>query len=117
MRTGNNLTAVQILEAAKVLITPPDRWTQCATARAANGRPVSPRSYRAYAFCASGALARVGGDTPERWKASEYLWLAAAERGAENPMRVNDGGDPLTAHATTLAMFDDATTMARAEEG
>ena len=51
-------TPRDILIEARNLIAPPERWTQRAYARNAQGTAVTPRSPRAVSFCATAALYR-----------------------------------------------------------
>jgi hypothetical protein len=113
------------LQCARALIEDPGRWTKRALARDANGRPVWPSTRSACAWCALGALLRVGaharGRRDVRLAASNQA-RAALARAAYSSMtppdvravgRFNDS--IVTDHSDVLALFDRAIEMLDAQ--
>lgn len=99
------MTALEILRAARALISKPERWTQGSNARnPRTKRRVSVRSPLAGQFCAVGSMDRVfNGSLPrfERWNAGAALSEMIA------PFSLSDFNDTHT-HPEVLALFDRA---------
>lgn len=115
---------VHALELARQLIRPFRRWTTGVLAEAEIGTgEIPPKSARAEAFCALGALERV--NTKHAKKAKMFLARAAAiftdgEDSKEcwmidNIFDVNDNGRIKETHCRVLKMFTKAIHLAKAE--
>ncbi len=98
------MSTLETLKAARALIEDPERWTQGAFARDAEGHSTPPCSPDAVCWCATGALRQV---CPEGL--SQEVFLALEPTGS--PESVNDD----EGYAATIAMFDRA--IATAEAG
>jgi hypothetical protein len=110
-------STVEILEAARGRITPPERWTNLWFARDAEGNRVSANSPDAVCWCVNGSLAVEYGvpadqATLEGLDAYGFLFAAAREIGDNSyPAKIND----FDGHAATLAMCDRAVQLAEQE--
>lgn len=103
-------TAVEVLIAARELISVPERWTQGKYWRDKNGEYL-PGDSTPICWCAWGAV-RHCGDYPNIQLALSFLIRAANVGG------IADWNDAACrTHAEVLAAFDKAIELARAEEG
>lgn len=112
---------VHALELARTLIRPFRRWTVGALAVASinDTMEISPKSAKAEAFCALGALERV--NTKHGRKAQKYLEQAAClVKGEEieghcdtDIFDVNDNGRTIETHRAVLKMFAKAIHLAK----
>ena len=99
------MTPLEILKAARALITDPQRWTRDAYARDALGNRVESRSPHAVAWCASGAIcaAAQGVSNNIQDRANEALAEQVGVAGV-SISAVNDS----CGHAYILAAYDRA---------
>jgi hypothetical protein len=113
------MTPLEVLIAARSLISDPARWTRDAYARTAGGCEIRDSHPDAASWCASGAIWRTVTGAVEdglfAWSeershaihaAHALLSKAAGQRGIKD---TNDNGT----HAEVLAMFDRAIQLAR----
>jgi hypothetical protein len=112
---GKPQTVVEVLIAARELISVPERWTKSAYARSADGRPIGPcgvASQDAVCWCPVGAVDRLVEDgTDLAAYALDYLQMVV---GGGRVANWNDAQE--RTHAEVLAAFDKAIELARAEE-
>lgn len=59
------MTTVEVLKAARSLLSEPDRWTQGTYARDADGKAVPPSDPAAVCFCIHGAILHVAPSYPD----------------------------------------------------
>ena len=97
------MTASEVLRNARALIEKPENWTRYLYARDAKGNNAVPQSEEACAWCALGAITRVGGYE----KAAPVLKRLV--RDADVP-HFND----TKSHAEVLDLFDRAIAAAEA---
>jgi hypothetical protein len=97
------LTALQILKAARKLLSKPERWTQRVDARDAKGNPPRRRQ-NAVCWCARGALYHVARASNDDFTGA-YQALAAADP-LSSVTFYNDAVD--RTHTQILAWFDSA---------
>ena len=90
----------KVLTKARDLISSPERWTQGASARSANGCPVRVSCPDAVSWCALGAIEKAAGNRNE-WL-DEMAKLRAVV--GSSIIRFND----FHTHAEVLAAFDKA---------
>lgn len=103
------MTTVEILIAARALITPPDKWTQGEIARDDEGNATSPTAMDAVCWCAQGAIAKVAGG---HYLIGAFYARDTLRKVAGNKVfNFNDGHT----HAEVLAALDRAIELARAE--
>jgi hypothetical protein len=96
------MTTLEVLKAARELIATPDKWSQGAMARNADGRPVWAAANDAVCFCAEGAIQRAGAGMFNR---AFNVVVDLVETG--DPLhRFNDAST--TSHEDILALFDRA---------
>lgn len=102
------MTPLEVLVAARELISDPSKWTQNAIARMPDGTECSEHDPEAVSWCALGAIHKCGyvysGDA---WA---HLSNAAYEVGASSLVDVNNNRQ----HADVMRMFDRAIELARA---
>jgi hypothetical protein len=96
------MTTLEILKAARELISVPERWTQHEYARDFHGNPVSALSPLAVCWCLNGALQRVKTE-PGPSYATKALREVLGKYGP-NPSEFNDTQN----HPDVLALFDRA---------
>lgn len=108
------ITTVEILKAARARIAEREHWVTGIRACGPQGGRVGPRSPRAVAWCASGAL--VASSPPDDWLvfdlAYDILEVAAIEFGYESIEELNDAAS----HVLVIRMFDRAIELASARE-
>jgi len=108
-----NKQAVENLTKARKLIKDENNWTTGYLALDIDGNEVSPRSKKAVAFCALGAVRHIDG--PGEKKAIKFLIEVANGRTGQNYkdstsiFEVNDEGE----HADTIDMFTQAIRLAK----
>lgn len=108
--TERDRTPVDILMAARELISTPATWTQGTNARTALGSSVPYDHPTAVCFCLYGAVCRVG-SADEVGDAWEYLESLIEQGGAfETVSEFND----CSAHSDVLHLIDDAIDLAKA---
>lgn len=105
---------VEILKAARTRIAEREHWVVGMRACSPRGVLVRPRSPRAVAWCAGGALAASSSPDDELvfGRAYDILRAAAIEFGYESIEELNDRGS----HVMVMRMFDRAIAMATADE-
>ena len=96
------MTPLEILKAARALITDPQHWTTGDYARDVEGHGVGSGSPDAVAWCAFGAISAVGRDASRRHRDSADEALRLACGGL-----VGDANDRY-GHAYILAAYDRA---------
>lgn len=109
-------TALEILTAARELITDPAHWTQEVYAKNAKGRQVSPLSRSAVCFCSVGALDRiVSRRSKSDWGVEAFNALVneLVKKGHQGIAGFND----THTHAEVLALFDAAIAAEREKAG
>lgn len=97
------MSVVEQLKAARALIESEDAWTKGANACDAYEGAVRSADPRAVAWCAAGALERVG--------ASDAAFSALEDEGGGSITAFND--NPYTAHGQVLEAFDRAIANAK----
>jgi hypothetical protein len=103
----SDTTPADILRAARALIDAPEKWTQDAYRRDAEGNKCKPAA--AVCWCAEGAILAASDDSVlmmNRWRAEDLLTAAAPGAIAI----FNDA--PGRTHAEVLAAFDRAIELA-----
>jgi len=106
------LTTKAILERALAIIEDPERWTQGAYARHANGNPIGPLEENACRWCALGALEKAG-DDPVSLDALYALNNVSGQMGGLTPHDLNDQ----RSHADVVEMFKRAIAACEQERG
>lgn len=106
-KIGNPAVAVEVLEAARSLISAPERWTQNWVARDADGEQVEFRATTATCFCSVGAVMRSVRDLnlPRYGDADpifDAVMLLRANTGKFSVASFNDK----STHEQVLAVFD-----------
>jgi len=101
------MTPLEVVTAARELLSDPARWTKGANARNEKGDGGGSGMEGAVCWCAVGALRHVSNDPNLEavWEDAYYMLAEQTPRG-EGVMAFNDG--VLTTHADVLAMFDRA---------
>lgn len=100
------MTTLEILKAARELISVPERWTQGAAARHKNGNVIGWNTANASCWCSTGAVMKCG-----LHHADSALSLLAEVTSVGSVPYYND----THTHAEVLAMFDRAISIAEAE--
>jgi hypothetical protein len=96
------MTTLELLKAARALISDPAHWTQRAFGRDATGRPViTGRSAQAVCWCAAGAIQHVTADYRQEARVLDAL-AGGASLGLIGD--TNDWGG----HPAVLALYDAA---------
>lgn len=103
------MTTLEILKAARELISVPERWTQKESARHKNGNAIDWYDPNASCWCSSGALSKVFGSGSYRSLTNCSGILNEVAGGSF--VYYNDAHT----HAEVLAMFDRAISIAEAE--
>lgn len=107
------IAPVDILRAARGILSDESRWTKGFFARLPDGRTCFPFNRRAACFCAFGALQRAAGYADPDVLLPSLAVEASALLNAPGGLAVfND--DPKTTHADVLALFDAAIARAGA---
>lgn len=100
------ITTVEILQAARARIADRRHWVVGMRACGARGSMINPRSPRAVAWCAGGALQ--ASSPPDDWLvfdlAYDILEVTAIEFGYESIEALNDAAS----HVLVMRMFDRA---------
>lgn len=114
------MTASEVLQQARDLISDPKRWTQGTYAKTKEGSIAYPPTHKdAYCFCSIGAIARVQNLLPvdaESSKAVGFLTqLVTGQPGVDDRWAIPEFNDSRT-HDEVLQMFDFAIEAARKEE-
>ena len=94
------MTTLEVLKAARELISKPENWTTVFLARDANGNPVPPCSSEATCFCAIGAIENAAGGGPEA--AAHCELRSEMQYGSIAAFNDSQG------HAAVIAAFDRA---------
>jgi hypothetical protein len=98
-------STLQILKAARALITPEGAWTQGFYARTKNGFTVNTQSKDACSWCWLGAIAKVSDNIGgPQYEAAHDLFKRVS--GEKYPSKFNDA--PGRTQAEVLAKFDEA---------
>jgi hypothetical protein len=105
------MNIVEILKAARELISDEKNWAQCCNAIDASGNDVSPMSEEASRFCSIGALVRVGWRDPYGDPARARDCLRECLTGGHSIVSFSD----THTHAEVLALFDRAIVRAESE--
>lgn len=108
------MTTLEILKAARELISVPERWTQGAYARDNQGAPCATTSDEATCFCVRGAVRRVSYSpfVNINFAARIAAYKALEEAGEDGRLACWQDA-PERTHAEVLARFD--TAIARLE--
>lgn len=93
---------IEVLKAARELISDPKHWTQYLFARDDNGNSTQPVSVRAVCWCALGAIDRVSGDDESAGDDALDALMEVVEEG--NVSTFNDSHT----HPEVMALFDAA---------
>lgn len=109
---GEAKTVLDVLVAARELISVPERWTRGSYARDIDGRQRGAKSDYATCWCASGAIERVAGDATF-FGLQDKAWKALASLSGGSVATFND--DQRTTHADVLELFDRAIADERAK--
>jgi hypothetical protein len=103
-------TTLQILTAARELLSDEARWTKAYLAKTLSERPCDPRAYLAVCWCAMGAIDRAA----KRNTSGAFEAGLTIESVIYKPIAAfND--DPATTHADVLKAFDRAIEKAKSE--
>lgn len=94
------MTLKENLIRAKALITDPEKWTQGAYARDANGCIVPPDDPSAVCYCSIGAIGALGLPCNELENTIDYLYVSIGK-----PISDFNDGDT---HADVMAAWDKA---------
>jgi predicted nucleotidyltransferase len=105
------MNTVEILKAARELISDEKRWTTCAMARDSAGHAVEAWDDDAVCFCSVGAIAKACVDIHPRGEIDARNALTKETTGGHTIVSFNDTHQ----HAEVLALFDRA--ISRAEGG
>lgn len=107
------MNTVEILKAARELISDEKRWTQGELARDMFGIYADYDSDDAVCFCSEGAIRRVTITVPsdERLRARQDAWGALNKAAGGNIVTFNEG----RTHSEVLAVFDRAIACAESE--
>jgi hypothetical protein len=97
------MTDLEIMRAARALITPPGSWTQREAARDIDGQSTFPLYDDAICFCSLGAIDRAMG--PERFYVQNALADHILRKYKQGVVAWND--HPTRTHAEVLAEFDE----------
>ena len=98
------MTPKQILQAARDLITPPERWTTGWYARDKDGAETDSKSPDAVCWCTLGAVNKFSPDIHQELEENEALRVLMVAMKTPWPSRFND----THTHAEVLAAFDAA---------
>lgn len=106
------MTTVEILKAARALISTPDKWVKGVYARNDKGVSVPDNDPAACAFCAVGAMrhaCKIAEHELDTRASDPYFLAKRAVRAQTNHGAVSDfNDDEETTHADVLAAFDRA---------
>ncbi|PDT15877.1 hypothetical protein CO670_15380 [Rhizobium sp. J15] len=105
------MNTVEILKAARELISDEKRWTQTVYARDENGNSVNATDPMAVCFCSRGAIDKITAGN-RAWGGAYDVLLDLLVSEDDNCLGVADFNDKHT-HAEVLSLFDRA--IARAE--
>lgn len=105
------MNTIEVLRAAREVISDPKRWTQGHFARTVEGLLASADSPVAASWCAIGAVRKVCLEIDDRFHAYEALEAVIPENVAD----WND--DPVRTHAEVLTAFDRAISRAELQAG
>ncbi len=100
------MQTVEILKAARDLISDPVHWTQGASVRDSNGR-WSPDGADGYSWCIFGALAKVSDEPGSSTGTLSHLSIALEKLHPEFDYGIATFNDSHT-HKEVLAVFDEA---------
>lgn len=106
------MTTLQILQAARELISVPERWTRGTHARDASGMPVPPYSPSACCWCLSGALWRVCGGVPPDPVNEALVRVLDARKSRQTYTGFND--NRRNGHGSILGFLDQAIALEEA---
>lgn len=99
-------SVLDVLKAARELISVPERWTQGESARNTHGLPVDPRDTVAACWCPLGALYRLSVDlAPEAQRELSRGLRCSWDYGARWPL-ANWNNSPTRRHRDVLRRFD-----------
>lgn len=101
------MNTLEILKAARALLTPPEAWAKNDFAFDSSGNLLAPSNKYAVSWCATGACIRAGGKLAAIAAAREL----SRQLGGREVFDFNDRDE--TTHADVLQLFDD--TIARLE--
>ena len=108
------MTTLQILKAARELLSTPERWTKGWSARDAAGNRLATTDPDAVCWCAGGAVERItGGSTQSGGKAEIVLAIVLPDKAICLGLW-NDA--PSTTHADILALYDRAIALEEARQ-
>jgi len=113
---GEIMKPSEVLRAARELISVPERWTQGAFARAANGNPIGCLTDNATCFCSSGAILRGAPNCYDHIRAAAFdtlEWAMGVRQDSDENIATFNDAEGRT-HAEVLERFDRA--IARAEQ-
>ncbi len=105
------MTTLEILKAARELISAPERWTQETSARTPDGRRCGALNANAVCWCSTGATLMFDPDNLGHFADSALGWQLMSDGYNDGVERFND----THTHAEVLALFDK--TIARLESG
>ena len=109
------MTTLQILKAARELISEPERWTKDAEARSPIGRSVRHESPNACRWCVLAAIWRAGGPPPPSGYGTGAIGALLDAGGFGDSISLLDyNDDPNTTHADILALYDRAIALEEA---
>jgi hypothetical protein len=98
------MSLLELLKAARKLISNPHKWTRMSFARDEIGYPTHPTNNDAVCYCSIGSLMKVNGCNSSIFcdRATMKINKAAEEMGYHNCVKLNDSAS----HADVLRMFD-----------
>lgn len=108
----------EVIINAKALIATPDKWTQRAPARDANGIREDPLDDRAVCFCIMGALLKASQKVSGGYnRRSFYESISIFDKIPEIPISIPVfNNSPGRKHEEVLELFDKAIALAQKEE-
>lgn len=98
------MTTLEILKAARKLLSKSEQWTQGHAARSRQGRPVSYMDADAVCFCSWGAIGHESPTTADRDETVQALGYSPYH----TPQLFDWNDAPGRTHAEVLARFDEA---------